>query len=82
MGSYDEGVPKGTLFSASTTSGALSTKTTPIDPSELLLTTLPLRQPFGSWSAYHVTVLVTMLLVCLPCYWSAYHVTGQIPESL
>ncbi len=62
MGSYDEGVPQGTLFSASTTSGALSTKTTPIDPTELPLITLPSRQPFGSWSAYHVTGLVTMLL--------------------
>lgn len=56
MGSYDEVVPRGTLFSASTTSGALSTKTTPIDPTELPHITLPLRlAAFESWSPYHVT---------------------------
>lgn len=56
MGSYDEGVPQGTLFSASTTSGALSTKTTPIDPTELPLITLPLHLAAGApWSSYHVT---------------------------
>jgi len=56
MGSYDEVVPRGTLFSASTTSGALSTKTTPIDPTELPHITLPLRlAAFESWLPYHVT---------------------------
>ena len=35
LGSYDEAVPLGTLFFASSTSGVLSTTTTPIDPTEL-----------------------------------------------
>lgn len=35
MCSYDEVVPEGTVFFVSATSGALSIKTTPIDPTEL-----------------------------------------------
>ena len=34
-GSYDEAVPLGTLFFASSTFGVLSAKTSPIDPTEL-----------------------------------------------